>query len=49
MKQNYMTQDTATQIIKNQLKSNFESEMTADFRGNQCMDNSTGPWNAISR
>jgi len=44
-----MTQNTATQIIKNQLKSNFESEMTAEFRGNQSMDNSTGPSNTIIR
>ena len=38
-----MTQNTATQVIRNQLKSSIESEMIAEFRGNQCMDNSTGP------
>ena len=29
-----MTQDTDTQIIRNQLKSSIESEMIAEFEGN---------------
>jgi len=41
IKQKYMMQETAAQTIKNKLKSSSENEKIEDFRGNQCMDNST--------
>lgn len=38
-----MTQDTAALKIKTQLNSITANEKIAEFRGNQCMENSTGP------
>ena len=37
-----MTQETAAQKIRNQLKSSTEHEKIQELKGNQCMDNSNG-------
>jgi len=42
IKQKYMTQKTAAQKIKNQLKSSNENDKTEKIKGIQCMDNCTG-------
>ena len=36
-----MTQETAAQKIKNQLKSSNENDKIEQIKGNQCMDNCT--------
>jgi hypothetical protein len=41
-RQEYMTQETAAQKIRNQLKSSTEHEKIQELKGNQCMDNSNG-------
>jgi len=41
IKQKYMTEETAAQKIKNQLKSNNENDKIEGFKGNQYMDNCT--------
>jgi len=38
-----MTQHTAALKIKTQLKSNAENEKIAEFKEDQCTENSTGP------
>jgi hypothetical protein len=41
IKQKYMTQETAAQKIKNQLKSSNKNERAEKIKGNQCKDNCT--------
>jgi hypothetical protein len=40
--QKYMTQETAAQNIKNQLRSSTENEKTEEPKRNEFMGNSTG-------
>jgi hypothetical protein len=42
IKQKYMTQETAAQNIKNQLKSSNENKKIEELKGNERMDNFTG-------
>jgi hypothetical protein len=42
IKQKYMTQETAAQKIKNQLKTSTENDKIKKLKENHCLDNSTG-------
>ena len=48
MKQKYVTQETAAQNIENDLQSSPENEKIEEFKGNHCMENSTGPLQTVS-